>query len=183
MRWRRRRAGWRAMRSCPPWAPAARRSRLRWDGHDGMSLGEFLCEIDEHGTVEGYSGPGMFSGSTTLKALPFKSQLLTISLHKVDVKPGKTMLVGYQIKDAAQASGQGGTGTPSPWQTTPNGEIPVEGWEIFVPNVIGLNGSEPAECVKIIDSPDPGRVLSGRQRCSGCIAGRSARCGRTWRGS
>lgn len=130
-------------------------AQIVWDGRDGMPLSEFLCEIDEHGTVEGYSGPGMFSSTTTLKALPFKSQLLTISMHKVDVKPGKTMLVGYKIEDAAQAGGQGGRGAPSPWQTTPNGEVPVEGWEIFISTVIGLNGSEGPECLKMIDNPAP----------------------------
>lgn len=124
-----------------------------WDGRDGMPLGEFLCQIGEHGTVEGYSGPGMFSSTSTLKALPFKSQLYTVSLHKIDVKPGRTMLVGYKIEDAAQASGQGGG--PSSYQATPNGEVTVEGWEIFLPTIIGLNGSEGPECLKVIDNPAP----------------------------
>jgi hypothetical protein len=125
-----------------------------WDGHSGTTLGEFLCEIDEHGTVNSYSGPGMLSSTSTLKVTPFKSQMFTVSLHKVEVQAGKTMLVGYDIKDAAQASGQAPAGTGN-YSATPNGPVTVEGWEIFVPNVIGLNGSEPEECMKTIDSPNP----------------------------
>ena len=129
-----------------------------WDGHSGIAFGEFLCQIDEHGTVNSYSGAGMFSSTSTLKVTPFKSQILTISLHKVEVQAGKPMLVGFEVKDAAQASGQAPASSSMPYQPTPNGPLTVEAWEIFIPTVTGINGSEAPECMKIIDDPAPDKL-------------------------
>jgi hypothetical protein len=129
-----------------------------WDGRDGMPLGEFLCQIDEHGTINSYAGPGMFSSTSTLKVTPLKSQILTISMHKVEVKQGKSMLVGFEVKDAAQASGQAPGGPPGIFQITPNGPLTVEGWELFIPNVIGMSGLEAPECIKIIEDAAPDKL-------------------------
>ncbi len=127
-----------------------------WEGRDAVPLGDFLCEITEHGTVNSYSGAGMFSSGSTLKVTPLKSQTFTISMHKVEVQPGKPMLVGYEIKDSAQASGAAAPAAGQPgYSTTPNGPVTVEGWEIFVPNIIGLNGAEATECMKTIDGASP----------------------------
>jgi hypothetical protein len=129
-----------------------------WEGRDGVPLGDFLCEVAEHGTVNSYSGAGMFSSGSTLKVTPLKSQTFTISLHKVEVQPGKPMLVGYEIKDSSQASGSAPAAGQPGYSSTPNGPVTVEGWEIFVPNIIGLNGAEATECMKTIDAPSPDQL-------------------------
>ncbi len=56
-----------------------------WNGREAMTLGEFLREIDEHGTVNSYSGPGMLSKTSTLKVTLLKAQMVTISMHKIEV--------------------------------------------------------------------------------------------------
>jgi len=128
-----------------------------WDGREAMSLGEFLCEAAEHGTVNSYAGPGIFSRSSIVKVTPLHSQMFTISLHKVEVQAGHPMLVGYEVKDAAQASGPAPTGQQG-YSLMPNGPITVEGWERFLPNVIGFNGSEDAACMTIIYDQAPDKL-------------------------
>jgi hypothetical protein len=127
-----------------------------WEGRDPVALGDFLCEIAEHGTVNSYAGPGMFSSTTTLKVTPLKSQMFTISMHKVEVQQGKPMLVGFEVKDAAQAGGQSQAATgQAGYATMPNGPITVEGWELFIPNIVGLNGAESEACTTKIENPSP----------------------------
>jgi len=129
-----------------------------WEGRDAVTLSEFLCEITEHGTVNSYSGAGMFSSTVTLKATPLKSQMFTVSMHKVEVQQGKQMLVGFEVKDAAQAGNpQAPVGAPG-YSAMPNGPITVDGWEIFLPNIIGMNGAEGQECMKTIDNPNPDQL-------------------------
>jgi hypothetical protein len=126
-----------------------------WNGREAITLGEFLCEAGEHGTVNSYAGPGMFSKTLTVKVTPLRTQILTISLHNVEVQAGKPMLVGFEIKDAAQAGGQAVAAGQPGYSPTPNGPITVEGWEIFIPNVVGMSGLEDEACMKMINDPAP----------------------------
>jgi hypothetical protein len=126
-----------------------------WNGRDAITLGELLCEAAEHGTVNSYSGPGLLSSTSTLKVTPLHSQMFSVSMHKVEVQAGKQMLVGYEVKDAAQAGGKAPAQGQTAYSTTPNGPITVEGWELFLPNIIGLNGSESTECAKIVGNAAP----------------------------
>jgi len=134
-----------------------------WDGREAMPLGEFLCEIDEHGTVNSYSGAGMFSSTVTLKATPLKQQLYTVSMHAVEVQQGKKMLVGYDIKDSAQATDASAPQGQPGYSPIPNGPVTVDAWEIFVPNLIGLNGAEDDTCIKTIDSPNPDQLSAAEK--------------------
>jgi hypothetical protein len=129
-----------------------------WNGREAIPLGEFLCEIAEHGTVNSYSGAGMFSSTATVKATPLKQQMYTVSMHKVEVQQGKQMLVGFEIKDSAQASNpQAPAGAPG-YSPIPNGPVTVDGWEVFLPDIIGLNGAEGEECMKTVDNPNPDQL-------------------------
>jgi hypothetical protein len=129
-----------------------------WNGRDATPLGEFLCEITEHGTVNSYSGAGMFSSTVTLKVTPLKSQMYTVSMHKVEVQQGKQMLVGFDIKDSAQAGNPTAPAGAPGYSPMPNGPVTVDAWEIFVPNIIGLNGAEGEECMKTIDNANPDQL-------------------------
>jgi hypothetical protein len=130
-----------------------------WDGREAMPLGEFLCEAAEHGTVNSYSGPGMFSSTSTIKVTPVNSQMFTVSLHKVEVQAGHPMLVGYEVKDAAQAQAKGPAPTGKPgYSLTPNGPITVEGWEMFLPTIVGYGGVEDQTCVKLFRDPAPDKL-------------------------
>ena len=128
-----------------------------WDGREAITLGEFLCDAAEHGTVNSYTGPGLFSSTTTVKVTPVYSQIFTISMHKIEVQAGHPMLVGYEVKDAAQANGPAPAGKPG-YSIMPNGPITVEGWELFLGNIIGFNGSEDQACMKIINDPAPDKL-------------------------
>lgn len=130
-----------------------------WDGREAMPLGEFLCEAAEHGTVNSYSGPGIFSSTTTIKVTPTESQMFTILMHKVEVQAGHPMLVGYEIQDAAQAQANGPVPTGKRgYSLIPNGPITVEGWEMFLPNIIGYGGTEDRTCMKLIRDPAPDKL-------------------------
>jgi hypothetical protein len=130
-----------------------------WDGREAMPLGEFLCEAAEHGTVNSYSGPGMFSSTSTIKVTPVNSQMFTVSLHKVEVQAGHPMLVGYEVKDAAQAQAKQPAPTGKPgYSLTPNGPITVEGWEMFIPTIIGYGGVEDQTCMKLLRDPAPDKL-------------------------
>jgi hypothetical protein len=122
-----------------------------WDGRNVTTLGEFLCRIAEHGNVDNYSGAGMFSSTSTLKATAFKAEMLTISMHKAEIKAGRQMLVGFDIKDP---SGH----LPLPGGPTETGPVSVELWGVVVDMLTGFNGSEVDECMKIINNPAPDKL-------------------------
>jgi len=78
--------------------------------------------------------------------------MLTITMNKVEVRAGKPMLVGTEVKDASQVAGHESTQQITP---TPIGKISVEQWEFLLPNLIGFNGSEEQECMKVYKDPAP----------------------------
>jgi hypothetical protein len=123
-----------------------------WDGHEVTTLGEFICRIGEHGKVDGYSGAGLLSSTSTLKATPMRREMLTVSMHKLEIKAGRPMLVGYDVKDP-------GGKLPLAGDPTGHGtEVSVELWGVIVDDLTGFNGAEVDECMKIIDNPAPDKL-------------------------
>src|SRR5262249_14360925 len=62
-----------------------------WVADGGMPLGDFICGLAEHGhEVSSYAGAGMFSSTSTLKVTPLRDSLQTISMHKAEVRAGKS---------------------------------------------------------------------------------------------
>ena len=88
---------------------------------------------------------------STLKATAFKAEMLTISMHKAEIKAGRQMLVGFDIKDP---SGH----LPLPGGPTETGPVSVELWGVVVDMLTGFNGSEVDECMKIINNPAPDKL-------------------------
>jgi hypothetical protein len=124
-----------------------------WDGKD-TTLGAFLCEIAEHANkVDGYSGTGMLSSTATLKVTPLTMSMMTISLHKAEVKAGHSMMVGFDVEDANQANGQPQNAGP-----TPVGKISVDQWQLVTSDLIGFNGVEVQECMKVMHDPAPDKL-------------------------
>jgi hypothetical protein len=136
-----------------------------WDGDQGMSLGDFICGLASHGAaVSSYSGAGMFSGTTTLKLAPLKESIETVSMHKVEVKAGTSMLVGFKVVDAngQQVSIIGAIGGPQ-GDTKGDAALTTEGWEFYAGQAKGFNPNEDEVCKTLItQSPDklgPGETL------------------------
>lgn len=78
--------------------------------------------------------------------------MLTITLSKAEVRAGKPMLVGIEVKDASQAAGNQPT---TPMGPMPVGKITVDQWELVLRDIIGFNGSEEQECMKVYKDPGP----------------------------
>jgi hypothetical protein len=74
-----------------------------WDGQKGIRLGTWICGLAAKGAaISGWSGAGLFSRTSTVQVTMPHGSLRTFSLHKAEVQPGKTMLVGFAMKDANQ---------------------------------------------------------------------------------
>ena len=124
-----------------------------WDGND-TTVGAFLCEIAEHANkVDSYSGTGLLSSTATLKVTPLTMSMMTISLHKAEVKAGKQMMVGYDVQDANRSNGQPQNAGPRPI-----GKISVDQWEFVTNDLIGFNGVEVQECMKVMHDPAPDKL-------------------------
>lgn len=129
-----------------------------WDGDKGMPLGDFICGLATQGfAIRSYSGSGMFSGTSTLKVAEIKDADETISMHKVDVKPGTSMLVGFKILDA---NGQqvsmlfagpnvGGKGDAT---------LGVDGWEVFSQAATKMDPRAPEACRSLLAMPSPDKL-------------------------
>lgn len=85
--------------------------------------------------------------------------MFTISMLKVEVKQSPPMLVGYEIRDSAQANRPAPMGKPA-YSMMPNGPITVDGRVTFLPNIIGFNGSDTAACMQIIYSSAPNKFAA-----------------------
>jgi hypothetical protein len=132
-----------------------------WDGDKGMKFGDFLCGLAEHGvTVNSYSGAGMFSGTSTLKLTPILESIEIVSLHKAEVKAGRSMLVGYKIVDATgqQISILGAIG-----DAKGEAAVSVFGWEMYSKQANGDSPNVVEGCKPIMTSPTgklgPGETL------------------------
>ncbi len=136
-----------------------------WDGEKGITLGNFICGLATEGfAIRSYSGSGMFSSTSTLKIAEIKGADETISMHKIDVKPGTSMLVGFKILDAngQQVSmlfaGPGTSGDPKSDAT-----LGVDGWELFSQAATKLDPRAPEACQPMLktapDKLDPDQKL------------------------
>jgi hypothetical protein len=122
-----------------------------WDGDNGMSLGDFICGLAEHGvTVNSYAGAGMFSSTSTLKVTPLREAIETVSMRKAEVKAGKSMLVGFQIKDA---NGQSRGLAEYLGKSSPDGTLSIQEWEMFATAAKGYNPLEDEACKRLLASP------------------------------
>jgi hypothetical protein len=127
-----------------------------WDGDTGLSLGDFICGLAEHGyTINSYAGTGVFSGTSTLKVTPIQKSIEIISLHKAETRTGKSMLVGYKIVDA--------NGRPSSVAgTVGDAALPVSGWETYARSAKG-NGPMEGEACKAIKDAAPAKLAPGQK--------------------
>jgi hypothetical protein len=131
-----------------------------WDGDKGMSLGDFICGLASQGfQIRSYSGSGMFSGTSTLKIAEIKEADETISMHKIDVKPGTSMLVGFKILDA---NGQQVSMLFAGPNANPKGQsdvtLGVDGWEFFSQAATKFDPRAPEACRAMLALPSPDKL-------------------------
>jgi len=136
-------------------------SQMVWDGQKGMTLGDFICGLATEGfQIRSYSGSGMFSSTSTLRVAQFNDADNIISMHKADIKPGTSMLVGFKILDqnGQQVSMMfAGAGAAGPAGQSNDATLSVDGWEIFTQAATKIDPRSPQECQKTmlpLASPD-----------------------------
>jgi hypothetical protein len=131
-----------------------------WDGENGMSLGDFICGLATQGfQIRSYSGSGMFSSTSTLKVAEIKEADETISMHKIDVKPGASMLVGFKILDQ---NGQQVSMLFAGPNANPKGDsdvtLGVDGWVFFSKNATAMDPRAPEACRPMLALPSPDKL-------------------------
>jgi hypothetical protein len=131
-----------------------------WDGDKGMPLGDFICGLATEGfAIRSYSGSGMFSSTSTLKVAEIKEADETISMHKIDVKPGTSMLVGFKILDA---NGQQVSMLFAGPNANPKGDsdvtLGVDGWEFFSQAATKMDPRAPEACRPMLALPSPDKL-------------------------
>ena len=134
-------------------------SQMVWDGEKGMTLGDFICGLATQGyQIRSYAGAGMFSGTSTLKVAEIKQADETISMHKIDVKPGTSMLVGFKILDQNGQQVSMLFAGPSTGDPKSDATLGVDGWVFFSKNATGMDPRAPEACKPMLTLPSPDKL-------------------------
>lgn len=133
--------------------------QLLWGAGQSTTLGEFVCTVAARGgQVHEYEDAGLLSDTHTVKLTTPAEGFHTLKLHKGEVQPGQTMLVGFEVADANQKR-----------------ELSVSDWENYV--AVALRGGRgtqsaagaSAECERLANKPRNELSFAETQKLMGCV--------------
>jgi hypothetical protein len=134
-------------------------SQMVWDGEKGMTLGDFICGLATQGfQIRSYAGAGMFSSTSTLRVAEIKQADETISMHKVDIKPGTSMLVGFKILDQNGQQVSLLFAGPSVGDPKSDATLGIDGWVFYSKNATGMDPRAPEACQPMLKLPSPDQL-------------------------